>query len=377
VRYLRDLSVLQVAPDRVGLVDAADEELAELQAEAAALERSRVTQMFERMLRCCDELGKTLQPRLVLDCALIDAATTEPLIPLGDLIDRLTDLEARLAGRAARAGGGGGGAKDRPRPTPSAPSGTRPPATPSRSAAPSGPGSPRGLEEPGAPGAGNAGGVRPSVSMAPAASAPKAAPASDRPEPAGSAAEVASPVAVERSGPATTPSLQPSGPVPKPETVAAGSGPHDDARAQIAVPASDDDALRAWNSVLHELEARGKVSLFGPFQHARVMRWTSENLELGFPVDVESMGDMAKDNADELCAIVRTLGPELKAIKVTVRLLDASESRTTGARSILETSRERSSAERSRREAEAREHPITKHVLQTFGAQIKEIKTDV
>jgi hypothetical protein len=29
------------------------------------------------------------------------------------------------------------------------------------------------------------------------------------------------------------------------------------------------------------------------------------------------------------------------------------------------------------REHEAREHPITKHVLQTFGAQIKEIKTDV
>ena len=33
--------------------------------------------------------------------------------------------------------------------------------------------------------------------------------------------------------------------------------------------------------------------------------------------------------------------------------------------------------ERSKREKEAREHPITKHVLQTFGASIKEIKTDV
>ena len=71
------------------------------------LERSRVTQMFERMLRCCDELGKTLQPRLVLDCALIDVATVEPLVPLGDLIERLGDLEARLAG--------GGGRSARPR----------------------------------------------------------------------------------------------------------------------------------------------------------------------------------------------------------------------------------------------------------------------
>ena len=103
VRYLRDLSVLQVAPDRAELVDASDEERAELLAEAAELERSRVTQMFERMLRCCDELGKTLQPRLVLDCALIDVATIEPLVPLGDLIDRLGELEARLAGKGGSA----------------------------------------------------------------------------------------------------------------------------------------------------------------------------------------------------------------------------------------------------------------------------------
>src|SRR5215470_8062064 len=99
VRYLRDLSVLQVAPDRPELVDASDEERADLVAEASQLAHSRVSQMFERMLRCCDELGKTLQPRLVLDCALIDVATIEPLIPLGDLIERLGELEARVAGR--------------------------------------------------------------------------------------------------------------------------------------------------------------------------------------------------------------------------------------------------------------------------------------
>src|SRR5512139_2072569 len=103
VRYLRDLSVLQVAPERPELIDATDEERAELANEARGLERSRVTQMFDRMLRCCDELGKTLQPRLVLDCALIDVATVEPLVPLGDLIDRLGELEHRLASGGARA----------------------------------------------------------------------------------------------------------------------------------------------------------------------------------------------------------------------------------------------------------------------------------
>jgi hypothetical protein len=72
------------------------------------------------------------------------------------------------------------------------------------------------------------------------------------------------------------------------------------------------------------------------------------------------------------------MGAELAQTKVSVRLLDAVESaKSSGVRSVLEVTRERTSAERNKRELEAREHPITKHVLQTFGAQIKEIKTDV
>jgi hypothetical protein len=208
------------------------------------------------------------------------------------------------------------------------------------------------------------------------------------------------PVASEISAPV---SMQPSGPVPRPAAVAAGSGPHDEARpvghamadagsasrgpgeppeaaapaARFALPVTPADALHAWNDVLAELEALRKFSLLGPFQHARVMTWTYELLELGFPVDAHSMGDMARDSVDELRAIVRALAPAFKNIKVTVRMLDAAESNTGVARSVLETTRERTSAERNRRETEAREHPITKHVLQTFGAQIKEIKTDV
>jgi hypothetical protein len=146
---------------------------------------------------------------------------------------------------------------------------------------------------------------------------------------------------------------------------------------RFAVPGNPADALGAWNEVLAELEALRKFSLLGPFQHARVMTWTDELLELGFPVDAHSMGDMARDSVDELRAIVRALGPAFKNLKLTVRMLDATESTAGAARSVLETTRERTSAERTKRETEAREHPITKHVLQTFGAQIKEIKTDV
>jgi hypothetical protein len=173
--------------------------------------------------------------------------------------------------------------------------------------------------------------------------------------------------------------MQPAGPVPKLETVASGSGPHDEASGErkFAVPASPDEALRMWDAVLDEVEQQRRAALAALYRHARVLSWTTDQLELGFPVEAHDMGEMARDSADELRAIVRALGPELKNLKVAVRLLDASESNASSVRSVLEDTRERTSAERSRREAEAREHPITKHVLQTFGAQIKEIKTDV
>jgi hypothetical protein len=171
--------------------------------------------------------------------------------------------------------------------------------------------------------------------------------------------------------------MQPSGPVPRSETVASGSGPLDHAARGIAVPTNAAEVLRAWDDVLGELEALRKPALRSLFELARVMKWTADLLELGFPVDVHAMGEMAKDKVEELRTILGGLGPELKNIRVAVRLLDASESNTGGARSIIETTRERTSAERTKRETEARAHPITKHVLQTFGAQIKEIKTDV
>jgi len=108
------------------------------------------------------------------------------------------------------------------------------------------------------------------------------------------------------------------------------------------------------------------------------MKWTDDELELGFPVDLHSMGEMAADTTavEEMRTLIRELLGK-PALRLKIRLLDQNESSTGPARSVLETTQEKTRAERGKREAEAREHPITKHVLQTFGAQIKEIKTDV
>ncbi len=359
VRYLRDLSVLQVAPDRRELIDASDEERAELSGEARELDRSRVTQMFERMLRCCDELGKTLQPRLVLDCALIDVATVEPLVPLGDLIDRLGDLEQRLAGKGARAGtsgGGGGGVRTTKASTPSQVATSRPQSAPAMQSAPVAPPS-----------------ITPSLPVSQPPASPSSAMSSGAPDaPHGGSASGRTPPS-DHSAPV---SMQPSGPVPAVGAVASGSGPHDE-KAPLRIPQNAEEALRAWNRVLDTLEKRNMFSVFAPFQHARVLKWTTDALDLGFPIDVHTMGEMAHDRTEELKTLLRELGSDQKSVRVTVKLLDDGESKAAGARSILETTQDKSRAEKTKREAEAREHPITKHVLQTFGASIKEIKTDV
>src|SRR5690606_22989592 len=72
VRTLRDVAVLQVAPDRLELVEGSDADKADTQAVAAGLEPGRVRLMFDRMLVACEELAQTSDPRMVLDLALID-----------------------------------------------------------------------------------------------------------------------------------------------------------------------------------------------------------------------------------------------------------------------------------------------------------------
>jgi hypothetical protein len=154
-----------------------------------------------------------------------------------------------------------------------------------------------------------------------------------------------------------------------------GVGP---AKPTLATPGNPAEALVAWSKLIDYLETQRKISMRGYCEFARVLKWTATELELGFATDAQSRwaGEalVEKQNVDELKAILGELGQK---VKVDVRLLDETQSQAMPARSIVESTRANTMAERNKRETEAREHPITKHVLQTFGASIKEIKTDV
>jgi hypothetical protein len=131
-----------------------------------------------------------------------------------------------------------------------------------------------------------------------------------------------------------------------------------------------------WAAVLDTLEARKRLSVFGNYQHARVLSFSPDLVEVGFSTDY-TLAEMAR--APEQVDAVRGVLCELsgKQTKLSVKMLSATESAETVARSTVEETRAKADDERRRREAEAREHPMTRLVLETFGGAIKEIKTDV
>jgi DNA polymerase-3 subunit gamma/tau len=126
---LHDLEVVALVPDAADVLDASSEEIAQAKKLADKTPRGLVTALFERWARAVEDAARSQTPRLIIEMALFDLCFAEPLLPLGDLLDRLGKLESRLAGSgsappSARAG------ETRPRlaAVPSAPS--RPTATP-------------------------------------------------------------------------------------------------------------------------------------------------------------------------------------------------------------------------------------------------------
>ena len=132
--FLRDLEVIarvsgggKGAVDIADLVDATPEEIEEARALAARAAPGLFPVMFDRWARAVDEASRLpTTPRLLFEMAALDLCAAEPMVPLGDLLQRLDELEAKLRG-APRA--------------PSAPAPSTPPApagTGSRPKAPSG-----------------------------------------------------------------------------------------------------------------------------------------------------------------------------------------------------------------------------------------------
>jgi len=104
--HLRDLVVVSLVKDPQPLLDVPSSELAELEKQAQQV-TGRAELLFDRMVRLADETSRASLPRYVLEVGLVELCTVEPLQPIGELVERLEQIEDRLAGRPQSRGGGG------------------------------------------------------------------------------------------------------------------------------------------------------------------------------------------------------------------------------------------------------------------------------
>jgi DNA polymerase-3 subunit gamma/tau len=108
VGLLRDLVVLRVAPDTPGLVEASDEEIAELRALAERCEPARLRRMFRTLVQEQEDLAWAPDPLAVLEMALVRVSTLATGDDVSRLLARIESLERTLAGTSGPGGSGGG-----------------------------------------------------------------------------------------------------------------------------------------------------------------------------------------------------------------------------------------------------------------------------
>ena len=137
--------------------------------------------------------------------------------------------------------------------------------------------------------------------------------------------------------------------------------------------------MAAWERAVTAFEKKS-LTLAGIYSHARLGSWDDRAIELWVAGD-SLQASLATDPAN--IASLRSFLAEHTGAALEVRVskgqgapASARGERPSGGASIAEVEGERRRVLREKREQEARSHPITEAVVQTFGAGIKEVKVD-
>jgi DNA polymerase-3 subunit gamma/tau len=314
--FLRDLEVVArvKASGELGLgdlIDATPEEIEETKALAGRAQAGLVPVLFDRWARAVDEASRMQTPRLLFEMAAVDLCAAEPMLPLGDLLQRLDELEARLrGGGGGRPAGETGGAK-----------------------------TPAG----GKPAAGQSWATPPAAAPA-RVTAPPPKPAAEPP-----AKPVAKPVAEALAKPAAEPPAEASAKSVEP------------AKVPVASP------TELWGRVLSDYEA--KRPLMGALlAHAQVVTLADGMMTLALP-DKFSAEKADRHKAEIEAAVSEVAGGPTRLVFTVGARVDAAVRSSVGAEAAA------SAADRKSRELEARQHPLIRSAQDVFGAALKEIKT--
>jgi len=107
LQLLRDLVVVRVAPDQPELIEADEDEIAELRALAGRTDATRLRRMFRALVKEQEDLAWAPQPFAVLELAVVRLASQADGDDVGRLLARLDALERRLANGGGPADAGG------------------------------------------------------------------------------------------------------------------------------------------------------------------------------------------------------------------------------------------------------------------------------
>jgi DNA polymerase III subunit gamma/tau len=327
--FIHDVEIAGLAGGGADLLDVTADELVELRGLAEKTAKGLAGSLFDRWMRAVEEAGKSATPRLLLEMALVDLCFTEPLLPLGDLLTRLEEMEQRLSrggpGGAPRGGGGLPGPERFPDP------GRGPRSEPSRAAAHPVPAAPATT---GATGAAGLAPPRPAVMMT---------------------AHTAAPAAPQIAPPLAPPAFASSPPAGEP--------------ARISVPhagSANGGVEDGWSRL--RLRMQERPALAAALDHAAVDAWEAGKVVLSF-ADRLPMEQTEKGRKLIEAALV-----DLCGAPTTLHLKMGSGAKVPVVRAETVQQAESQASDRQRREEEARRHPMIRKAEEVFGISAREIK---
>ena len=102
LQLLRDLVVVRIAPDQPELIEASEDERAELRALAERTDATRLRRMFRALVKEQEDLAWAPQPFAVLELGVVRLATMPDGDDVGRLLSRLDALEKACRAPTAR-----------------------------------------------------------------------------------------------------------------------------------------------------------------------------------------------------------------------------------------------------------------------------------
>jgi len=260
LEHFRNVMVAKLFADERLLADLPPGEIERVRVQAERRGADDVQRIFKLLLEADEEIGRSSNPKLVLEMAVVRLAMLEPLLPMEEIVEKLEAIEARLGGGPSAAGGGG-------------------------------------IER-------AAGQGRP-ASRGPASAAPVA----PRPEPRTRAMEAppADPAMATRAEPSSAPATKsPTAPMP---STPAGGRVH-------AVPAPD---AVSWRSFLALVQQERKA-LYMTLAGSRCLDLGTQELKIGVDSEVYARELSKKENRGEIEALAarafgRPLSVSVQAVK--------------------------------------------------------------